>query len=736
MTSTILSNNNFMPAFRFELKRIWFCFIVFPVLSVIGLVSVFGLTVSNNYYVYSGTAVQAIDITKNIAYSGGYFMIILMAIGCAIIISNIYSSFYSKRKTDFFQSLPVKRSVQYMAKSLALIAVTAASYFVAVIGVLALKPFIPAKMNLGINTVLVLKYMVVAFVSSVAIICVAQFCAVTAGKRWQYWLLLIGVTVCLPIAAVELLSIPGHLLVGASFKISNLAGIISPAFLYLLALGGVFRLRWVILFGIIISVVSFLFGWRLLAKRKSECAEQSVSSQSTVCLAVFGAMGCAASLVFALPLKQKQYIVIAVCATAAAVIAAVICSLIYNRIVVKKPIVGTAVVTSVIIFASIVVFGSGCFGYTDYIPETDEISTVKVGLGSQENAVFKGDTPFSVADVNFDEKYYEHYELKSAKSFEQIIGFQKECIKKAENSSPNNIYSQIHFVYELKDGRKFERIYKAPASATYSLNAVTEIKENKEFVKAGRDKIAAICYQDGSYASTDYSNLISLDLDRYYPALISDYMSMTQADFQQGDNDMTGISTLNFSVYYATEYASEEQIKEFSKMTVQQLDKYYQNYTDTDEKLPLKVDSVTLPITMAKVPALMKTDGYLVDSKKYSDIKTDDIKQMLVANVEYNESHQFYSFGPSQNYEFEMLYIFGCDVVKKGFTGNDYDMFDDVSDKDIISKTFSLVRDNVDQYTLFKQNNRSGYAVIFCMKDGSFSKVYYVPEVPGYQGLQ
>lgn len=734
MTSTTLSNNNFLPAFRFELKRIWFCFIVFPVLSLIGLAAVFGMTVSDSYYAVSGATAEVIDITRKIAYNGGYFMIILMAVGCSIIISNIYSSFYSKRKTDFFQSLPVTRSTQYIAKSLALLSVTAASYAVAVIGVLALKPFIPAKINVSVNTVLVLKYMVVAFVSSVAIICVAQFCAVTAGKRWQYWLLLLGVAVCLPIAAVQILSIPGYLLVGAPFEASNLGGIISPALLYILALGGVFRLRWIILFGIIISAVSFLFGWRLLANRKSECAEQSVSSQSVVCLSVFGAMGCAASLAFLLPLKQKQYIVIAVCAAAAAVVAAVICSLIYNRKEIRKPLVGTAVVTAVIIFSVIAICGSGGFGYTDKLPQADKITSVKVSLGSQEGAVFKGDTPFSVSDIDFTgNDYYESYDFEDEASFSKLVNFQKECIKKAKNSSPNSVYNQINFLYKLNDGTEFERIYKMPESATYALNAVTEIKEKKDFIKAGINNVCAVSYQGDVYSASD-SGDVFLDIDRYYPALVSDYMSMTKADFQQSDNDFTGISTLDFTVYYITQYASDEQKKAFSEMTAQQLQDYYLEYLADKDKPPLNAESVVLPITVSKVPALMRSDGYLIDSKSYNDIKTDDIEKMFVASVMYDENQQLYNIG--YNFSSEALYIFGCDIVKKGFGTDEYELFNDVTDKDIISKTFSLVRDNVDQYTLFKQNNRSGYAVVFGMKDGSYSKVYYVPEVPGYQGLQ
>lgn len=736
MTSTILSNKNFMPAFRFELKRIWFCFIVFPVLSVVGLAAVFGMTVSNSYYAVSYDSVQPMqvtDITKKIAFNGGYFMIILMVIGCSIIISNVYSSFYSKRKTDFFQSLPIKRSTQYLAKSLALLSVTAASYAVAVICVLALNPFIPSKVNVSVNTLLVLKYFFVAFISSVALTFVVQFCAVTAGKKWQYWLLLIGVVVCLPIAAVDILSIPGHFLVGSSFKLSNLGGVISPALLYVLAIGGVFRLRYIVLFGIIISAVSFLLGWRLLSKRKSECAEQSVSSQSVVVLAVFGAMGCAASFAFLLPLKQKQFIVIAVLAAAAAVAAAVICSLIYNRTEVKKPIIATTVVTAAVIFTAITVCGIGGFGYADKLPDADKITSVSVNLGSQESAVFKGDTPFSVSDVSVDGEYYQIHDFKDEKSFDQIVNFQKECIKRSKNSYPNGVYNQVYFIYQLSNGKKYQRVYEAPVNAAYSLSAVSESKENKGFIKAGIDNVCAISYTSNIYSASDYAD-VYLDVDKYYPAVVKDYMGMTEADFRQSDNDMTGISTINLSVYYATKYATAEQKSEFSKMTPKQLENYYVDHSMNESKPELETESIVLPITMPNVPALLKADGYILDSKKYSDIKTEDIEKMLVAKVDYSETQQLYDIG--SGYSAETIYIFGSDVVKKGFGAESYDLFESVTSKDIISETFSLVRDNVDQYTLFKQNNKLGYAVIFCMNDGSFSKVYYVPEVPEYQGLQ
>lgn len=734
MTSTILSNKNFMPAFRFELKRIWFCFIVFPVLSVIGLVAAFGMTVSDSYYAVSSVTAQATDITKKIAYNGGYFMIILMAVGCSIIISNIYSPFYSKRKTDFFQSLPVTRSTQYVAKTLALLSVTAASYAVAVIGVIALKPSIPAKMNIYVDTVLVLKFMVVAFICSAALICIAQFCAITAGKRWQYWLLLIGVAVCVPIAVVELLSVPGHLLLGASFYASNLGGIISPAFIYMLAISSIFRLRYLILSGIIISVVSFAFGWRLLEKRKSECAEQSVSSQTTVSLAVFGAMGCAASLVFILPFKQKQYIIMAVCAAIAAAVTAVICSLIYNRKEISKSLVVTAIVTILIFFTSIAVCGSGGFGYTEYMPDTEEIASARIELGSQYEAVLKGDTPFTVPDMDSNDGCYEYYNFKNKNSFSQIANFQKECIKRASNSSPNNIYGQIRFIYKLKDGTEFRRIYEAPRSAAYSLNAVAEAKESKPFVNAGIDNVCAVSYQSNVYSASAYSDVL-LDVDKYYPALVSDYMTLTRADFQQCDNDVTDISTLNFTVFYVTKYASEEQRKAFSKMTFQQLQKYYDENSVYGDKSALGADTVILPITSSKVPKLMKSDGYLIDSKRYNDIKTEDIEKMFVTTVEYSESQMIYNVG--SGFGSETLYILGSDVVKKDFGSEESsDMFETITDKEMISKTFSLVRDNADQYTLFKQNNKFGYAVVFGMKDGSYSKVYYVPEVPGYQGLQ
>lgn len=733
MTSTILSNKNLMPAFRFELKRIWFCFIVFPVLSIIGLAAVFGITVKDGYYLVRDSASEVADITKNIAYNGGYFMIILMALGCALIISNIYSSFYSKRKTDFFQSLPVTRSAQYLAKSLALFSVTAASYFIAAICVLALNPFIPSKINVSVNTLLVLKYFFVAFIISVALICVAQFCAVTAGKKWQYWLLLLGVAVCLPIAAVNILSIPGHFLVGSSFKLSNLGGVISPALLYVLAIGKSFRLRYIILFGIIISAVSFLFGWRLLLKRKSECAEQSVSSQSVVVLAVFGAMGCAASLVYILPLKQKQFIVIAVLAAAAAVAAAVICGLIYNRKEIKKPVAAVTVVTAFVIFAAITVCGSGGFGYASKVPDADMITSVSVNIGSQTSSVFKGDTPFSIADIQSNGEYYEIHDFKDESSFDQIVKFQQECIKKSKNTPANGVYNQVYFIYRLSNGKKLKRVYEAPENATYSLSAVSESKQNKGFVKAGIDNICSISYQSNVYSASELADAY-LDIDEYYPALVSDYMKMTEADFRQSDNDMTGISTINLSVYYATEYATAEQKSEFSKMTPRQLENYYVDHFMNESKSALASDSVVLPITMPGVTALLKEDGYIIESKKFSEIKADDIEKMLVANVDYSESQQLYNIG--SGYSAETIYIFGSDVVKKGFGREDDGIFDGISDKEIISKTFSLVRDNVDQYTLFKQNNKTGYAVVFCMKDGSFSKVYYVPEVPGYQGLE
>lgn len=756
MTSTTLFNKNFMPIFRHEMKKMIISLITFPVLSIVYTLAV-GYSVAQSSYYSTDTLQPEVntirDITASVANAQLMGIVSLLAIASAFFAVLLYRSLYSRRQTDFFGALPVTRQTEYLAKTLSVALVILSTYVTAGIGLLLLKVVIPAKFHVSVEVGYCLRAMVVSLAASFAFYCIAQLCAVTAGKLWQYWTLLIGIGICFPSGIMVYLSAIPTFLPGTPKSAVNFGALCTPLFMVPLSTEHTFRFRVLILCGIFIAAAAYLLGAYLFSKRSNECAEHTVSSQVVSTLAVCGAALCVVDIPGILPLKRNMYLLYAAIAVLAMAAVSVICTLIYHRKVLTKATGIQLCVLSVVVFGTIALLGSDAFGYRDAVPDLQEVESVSVTPDYYDHAAVDLDYfDYSISYYN-EMDTIDPYLFTDTESVSDMLALQKKCIQEELSSYTNTSGTSVKFSFKLKDGSVITRVYTMPDNNYMSsVYATKGYKMQQPFIDGVTQQDVLYIYfnqaadEDANYVEDEDVRLCLLDPKTYYPAIVSDFMALNETEMAIINDYDSGNNSISFDLLIIKPGTDAATRAKLEKMSCTELNTLYSKYEGkNDEKSPIIRESVMLPVKTVnshQTMDLLSKDGLVADALQQAPAFK-DVQLMMIAPIQYVEYWNEIQLG-----EMESNYIsdshadnlLGVPIVLKGYEDFYTDIFQIVRPADAqtqsdIEKTLAQVQDDADQAQLFEKNGKSGYVVIFKTKKGAYSKTYFVKEAYGYQAV-
>lgn len=200
--------------------------------------------------------VAAQDQTVRIFGSIALFLSAATIMAGAFFAISAFRFLYSRRQSDFYLSLPVTRRTFYFVKWVMGELVLLLAFCGAGIGCWLVPQLIPRKWHVQLDAGYGLRLLTVAFAAAAAFYCICLLCAVTAGKVWQYWTLLIGIGGCLPLGLISYAELFPAFLSGLNQQPVRIVALVSPIAYVPFGVQGVFDFRYLLLAALLVSLIS------------------------------------------------------------------------------------------------------------------------------------------------------------------------------------------------------------------------------------------------------------------------------------------------------------------------------------------------------------------------------------------------------------------------------------------------------------------------------------------------
>ncbi len=456
---SINSSNNFSAVLKNNFRRYAALFIVFQIFAVLFS----GFLISFYADSYDGSY----NSTNNITNTFSDICMPLFAFFCSIeafiLVAVMFRGIYSKRASDFYFSLPVKRGAWFNADFLFGVISFAVSYAIfcissiIVINSNMLRQFRFVNLEAGCF----LKYAFMSFTALIVVYTVFVMCAVIAGRMWQYILLSFisslalyaGVAGCI----CYLNTIYGFWL---NLGDSYIASAVSLAF------SGIsdFSVLKFFLAAAVQFAVFYVVGYLSFKKRKAEVAENKLSGKllpivlTVTCFLaeIFVCLGIGNEVAF------SGRIIAAIIIVA---VTALILSAVFFRKAFSKPVfislLGAVILSALTIF-SVQLIPEKI--YVNVAPEADEIEAVSIcsygGLGSSSIV----DLLYGVDYLNISSEYgYESYEFLTDEAKEKAVELHKKLLSEKTRNNSNGFDeggdTTLGIEYRLKNGKTIRRVY-------------------------------------------------------------------------------------------------------------------------------------------------------------------------------------------------------------------------------------------------------------------------------------
>ena len=199
--------------------------------------------------------VAAQDQTVRIFGSIALFLTAATIMAGAFFAISAFRFLYSRRQSDFYLSLPVTRRTFYFVKWVIGELVLLLAFCGAGIGCWLVPQLIPRKWHVQLDAGYGLRLLTVAFAAAAAFYCICLLCAVTAGKVWQYWSLLIGFGGCLPLGLISYAELFPAFLSGLNQQPVRIVALVSPIAYVPFGVQGVFDFRYLLLAALLVDVL-------------------------------------------------------------------------------------------------------------------------------------------------------------------------------------------------------------------------------------------------------------------------------------------------------------------------------------------------------------------------------------------------------------------------------------------------------------------------------------------------
>ncbi len=456
---SINSSNNFSAVLKNNFRRYAALFIVFQIFAVLFS----GFLISFYADSYDGSY----NSTNNITNTFSDICMPLFAFFCSIeafiLVAVMFRGIYSKRASDFYFSLPVKRGAWFNADFLFGVISFAVSYAIfcissiIVINSNMLRQFRFVNLEAGCF----LKYAFMSFTALIVVYTVFVMCAVIAGRMWQYILLSFISSLALYAGAAGFIcylnTVYGFWL---NLENSYIASAVSLAF------SGIsdFSVLKFFLAAAVQFAVFYVVGYLSFKKRKAEVAENKLSGKllpivlTVTCFLaeIFVCLGIGNEVAF---LGRIIAAIIMVSVTA------LILSAVFFRKAFSKPVfislLGAVILSALTIF-SVQLIPEKI--YVNVAPEADEIEAVSI---YDYNALGSSDITDLLYGINYlnisDESEVRNYKFLTDEAKEKAVELHKKLLSEKTRNNSNGFDeggdTTLGIEYRLKNGRTIRRVY-------------------------------------------------------------------------------------------------------------------------------------------------------------------------------------------------------------------------------------------------------------------------------------
>lgn len=464
MTS-ISSSCDFLSALKYNIRRYAALLTVFQISAV--FISLLHINYNYSYYIEQE---KINNITEIFSDQCIPIFTVFCAFEAIILIGIMFRGIYSKRASDFYFSLPIKRGAWFNANfvfGFINFAVSYAIFYIA--NIVAVKSgVIKAFRFFDFQAGAFLKYVLMSFAVTIMFYAIFAMCAVVAGRIWQYILLCVVSSVILYILILGFLCYI-NTIYGFWFNLSE-ANTVSAVALAISSITDISAWKCFASAAVQFAVF-YIAGYLSFKKRKAEVAENGLSGK--VLPAVLTTVGFLGEVFFCLGIGNEVSLVIRIIAAVMLVaVTAVVLSAVFFRKAMSKPVlvsvIGTLVISALCVF-SVQVLSEKSFVYN--IPEKDEIESVTVRS-------YSNDGSSNVAEILYGRGYIElsdsfekdmcfdrdKYEFSTDEAKEKTIQLHQKILS---DETRNNVYSEddyngsvsIRIEYKLQNGEIINRFY-------------------------------------------------------------------------------------------------------------------------------------------------------------------------------------------------------------------------------------------------------------------------------------
>ncbi len=456
---SINSSNNFSTVLKNNFRRYAALFIVFQIFAVLFS----GFLISFYADSYDGSY----NSTNNITNTFSDICMPLFAFFCSIeafiLVAVMFRGIYSKRASDFYFSLPVKRGAWFNADFLFGVISFAVSYAIfcissiIVINSNMLRQFRFVNLEAGCF----LKYAFMSFTALIVVYTVFVMCAVIAGRMWQYILLSFISSLALYAGAAGFIcylnTVYGFWL---NLENSYIASAVSLAF------SGIsdFSVLKFFLAAAVQFAVFYVVGYLSFKKRKAEVAENKLSGKllpivlTVTCFLaeIFVCLGIGNEVAF------SGRIIAAIIMVS---VTALILSAVFFRKAFSKPVfislLGAVILSALTIF-SVQLIPEKI--YVNVAPEADEIEAVSI---YDYNALGSSDITDLLYGINYlnisDESEVRNYKFLTDEAKEKAVELHKKLLSEKTRNNSNGFDeggdTTLGIEYRLKNGKTIRRVY-------------------------------------------------------------------------------------------------------------------------------------------------------------------------------------------------------------------------------------------------------------------------------------
>ena len=405
--------------------------------------------------------------TNNITNTFSDICMPLFAFFCSIeafiLVAVMFRGIYSKRASDFYFSLPVKRGAWFNADFLFGVISFAVSYAIfcissiIVINSNMLRQFRFVNLEAGCF----LKYAFMSFTALIVVYTVFVMCAVIAGRMWQYILLSFISSLALYAGAAGFIcylnTVYGFWL---NLENSYIASAVSLAF------SGIsdFSVLKFFLAAAVQFAVFYVVGYLSFKKRKAEVAENKLSGKllpivlTVTCFLaeIFVCLGIGNEVAF------SGRIIAAIIMVS---VTALILSAVFFRKAFSKPVfislLGAVILSALTIF-SVQLIPEKI--YVNVAPEADEIEAVSI---YDYNALGSSDITDLLYGINYlnisDESEVRNYKFLTDEAKEKAVELHKKLLSEKTRNNSNGFDeggdTTLGIEYRLKNGKTIRRVY-------------------------------------------------------------------------------------------------------------------------------------------------------------------------------------------------------------------------------------------------------------------------------------